>query len=280
MSSTSGSCSSSREPQVAQAAGSPRDDGHVAVRAREGGDPVAPPELARDAPVADVRASTRSRSSSTTPARSGPCPSSTARDRGLGERLRSSRTTASERYGSIDVVAALAGAEVDRRAARPPTRRPSCSSRATIRLRASKRSRPANSPASAVIFPSGPMTTTAGSPWRWPDREVVGVVRGRHLHDPRAELAVHEDRVLDDRELAARRSGGSRVLPRRPARARVLRVDRERRVAEHRLGPRRRDDRALRHSRHVVADLVERPLRRLRRRPRGPRRRCRSPGTS
>ncbi len=38
-----------------------------------------------------------------------------------------------------------------------------------MRFLASKRSRPAYSPASAVIFPLPPMTTTAGRPWRLPD---------------------------------------------------------------------------------------------------------------
>ncbi len=49
-----------------------------------------------------------------------------------------------------------------------PTSRFSAVKRARTALRASKRSRPANSPASAVIFPSGPITTTDGKPCRCP----------------------------------------------------------------------------------------------------------------
>ena len=92
-----------------------------------------------------------------------------------------------------------------------------------------------------------------------PRREVVDVVRGRHLHDAGAEFAVHEDPVLDHGELAADDRQDGR-LPAELRRAGVVGVDGERGVAEHRLRPRRRDDRSRRHPGHVVADAIERPL--------------------
>ena len=73
-----------------------------------------------------------------------------------------------------------------------------------------------------------------------PRLEVVRVVSGRHLHDARPELRVHEG-VGDHGDLAARErqrralSGEARV-------PRIVRVHGERRVAEHRLRPRRGDD--------------------------------------
>ena len=56
-----------------------------------------------------------------------------------------------------------------------------------------------------------------------------------------AELAVDVG-VGDDRESCGRSSGSATVLPTRRAIALVVRVHRDRDVAQHRLGPRRRDD--------------------------------------
>ena len=128
------------------------------------------------------------------------------------------------------------------------------------RRRASKRSSPAYSPASAVIFPSGPITTDRGEVVPFPGLEVVRVVRGRHLDDARAELAVDEDRVLHDGKLPAddRKHGAAAAQLRRPG---VLGMDRQGRVAEHRLGTRRRHHGAGGMARDVVPHLVERSFR-------------------
>ena len=182
MSSTSGSCSS-----CADAARRARRrvlvrDGDVPVLAREGRDAVAPPELPRDAPVADVRASSRSRSSSRTPGRSASSPSSTASIAGSASGSIFTNHCV-ERYGSMTVSQRWQWPTCAR-AARLATRRPSASSRATTRLRASKRSSPANSPASAVILPSGPMTTIAGRPWRCPVAKSLASCAGVTLTTP------------------------------------------------------------------------------------------------
>ena len=90
--------------------------------------------------------------------------------------------------------------------------------------------------------------------------EVVGIVRGGDLDDPGAELFVDEDRVLDDRQLPAD-DREDRDLAAELRRPRVVRMDRERRVAEHRLGPGRRDDRPRGHAGNVVADPVQQTVR-------------------
>ena len=74
-----------------------------------------------------------------------------------------------------------------------------------------------------------------------PRLEVVRVVRGRDLHDARAELPVHEG-IGDHAESSRPVSGQRHAPPDEPRVPLVVGMHGERRVAEHRLRPRRRDD--------------------------------------
>ncbi len=72
------------------------------------------------------------------------------------------------------------------------------------------------------------------------DLVVVEVVRGRDLHAAGAELGI-DVFVGDDRDRAAGQRQVDALADQRAV-ALVVRVHRDGRVAEHRLGPRRRDD--------------------------------------
>jgi hypothetical protein len=89
--------------------------------------------------------------------------------------------------------------------------------------------------------------------------EVVRVVRGRDFHDPGPEFAVDEDRIFDHGKLAADDRQDRRLTTELRG-ARIVRMDRESGVAEHRLRPRRRDDGSRRDAGHVVPDAVQRSL--------------------
>ena len=92
------------------------------------------------------------------------------------------------------------------------------------------------------------------------DLEVGGVVRGGHLHEPRAEGGVdHLVRHDRNRDVGDRESGH---FPHEPGVAGILRMDRHGRVAQQRLGPRGGDREEGRGpALHWVADVVELALR-------------------
>ena len=222
-----------------------------------------PPELAGDAPGADLRASSRGRPASTAPGRSAPrrarpprSPAAPARPCGrttaARSAARSARPSGARRGPS--------GRRAPRRAAGPRSR-----SAATTASCASAAVSPANlSPASSVIRPSSPITPISSSPWRAADLEVVGVVAGGDLQRPGAELGV-DVLVGDDRQAAADQRQHA-VLPDQVAVALVVRVDGDRGVGQHRLRAHRR------HGQHPV-DALDRVVDRVEgvRRPRGSR---------
>ena len=189
-------------------------------------EPVAPPQLARDAPGPDVLhpvevdalVAARGRSAprrARRPSIAGAA-SSSIRQNHCSEISGSIRSP--ERCGERDRVRRRAPrrAAVPRRAApRPPPRGP--------RPRSSpRRSRPP----SALIRPSSPITVISSSPWRAADLEVVGVVAGGDLQRPGAELGV-DVLVGDDRQ------------PPADQRQDAVRAD-ERRDSARRRGSRRR----------------------------------------
>src|SRR6266545_1178601 len=92
--------------------------------------------------------------------------------------------------------------------------------------------------------------------------EVVGVVSRSHFHDACAELPVDQDRILDDRQLPADDREGCDLAP-EPGRPRVVRMDRERGVPQHRFRPGRGDHGSGGDAGDVVTDAVERPFRLL-----------------
>ena len=92
-------------------------------------------------------------------------------------------------------------------------------------------------------------------------REVVEVVRGRHLHGAGAELRVDEHRVGHDGEGAVDERVLDALAVERGV-ARVVRVHGDGRVAEHRLRARRRDD-DLASALDLVRELEELPVRAL-----------------
>ena len=71
-------------------------------------------------------------------------------------------------------------------------------------------------------------------------RKVVRVVGRRHLHDAGAELGVDQLRVEDDRNQAVDERMPHVLAVQMPV-ALIVRMDRHRGIAEHRLGARRRD---------------------------------------
>ena len=98
--------------------------------------------------------------------------------------------------------------------------------------------------------------TQLGQAMSEPDLEVVGIVTGRDLQRAGAELGL-DVVVGDDRQLAADQRQ-DRGLADQPAVAWVVRIDRDRDVGEHRLGPDGCDrDRALARRERIV-DVVER----------------------
>ncbi len=86
--------------------------------------------------------------------------------------------------------------------------------------------------------------------------EVVGIVGGRDLHRAGAELGIDQHRIGDDLELIP----GDRVFDRladfRPV-ARIIRMHGHRRVAEHGLGPRGRDHDLAAAVGQRIGELVE-----------------------
>ena len=72
------------------------------------------------------------------------------------------------------------------------------------------------------------------------DLVVVRIVKGRHLDEPRAELRV--DVLVRHQAKAPAEDRQPRETVRQVAVALVVRVESHRRVAQHRLGPRGRDD--------------------------------------
>ncbi len=88
-----------------------------------------------------------------------------------------------------------------------------------------------------------------------PGREVVEVVRGGHLDGAGSELRVDQHRVGDDGEGAVDEGVPDALAVKRGV-ARVVRVNGDRGVAEHRLGARRGDD-DLASALHFVSELEE-----------------------
>ena len=107
------------------------------------------------------------------------------------------------------------------------------------RLRASKRSRPAYGPASSVIVPSSSMTVTIGRPWRWPISKSFGSWAGVTFTAPVPNAGSTNASAITG--ISRPTSGRRTRLPTRCAVALVVGIHRHGRVAEHRLGPRRRD---------------------------------------
>src|SRR5205814_1628915 len=97
---------------------------------------------------------------------------------------------------------------------------PSAFMSSTIRFRHSKRSRPAYLPASSVIRPSKPMTVRTGRPWRRPISKSTGSCPGVTLMTPVPNFG---STALSATTLSA-------MAP-------VLRVHRQRGVAQLGLGP-------------------------------------------
>ena len=92
--------------------------------------------------------------------------------------------------------------------------------------------------------------------------EVVRIVRRRHLDRAGAELRIDQDRVGDDRELALQQRMPHHLADLRLV-ARIVGVDGDRRVAQHRLRPRRRHHHLARAVRQRVRELVQLALRPL-----------------
>ena len=238
MSSTSSSCRTG-PPQAGQAPTSVRltRDAAAALRlAVPHRDAVAPPELPRDAPVADALEPVLVLVAPTLGDEAGGSRRATARARG-GRAAPSARTTG-RRAAARPPCRSGSSAPPRAGAARPSRAGPAASNSATTRSRASKRSRPWNrSGAARLIRASGVMTSMDGQAVAPADLEVGRVVRRRDLHGPGAEGRIHgvvghdRDQPIDHRqpELAADQV----------AVALVLGMHRHGHVAEHRLGTRR-----------------------------------------
>ena len=231
-------------------------DRKVAVGARKGRDPMPPPELAGNTPVADVAHPLEVR---LRPGRRRePDVSVFDRlDRGSGEG-RDLNEPLRREVGLDDGLAPLAGSE------RHPVRL--APGQSVLRGETGENLLARFEAVEARVLPrlGRHLSVRADDddrrqPVPFSRREVVDVVCGSHLHDSRAELPVHEDPVLDHRELPPD-DRKDRPLPAKLRRARILRVNRERRVAEHGLRPGGRDNRSRGDPGHVVADAVESPL--------------------
>ena len=189
-----------------------------AVRRVPGRDLVAPPELARDAPGLDVLEPVEVGLLPVLRARSWVSPSRTAAIAGSASGFASTYHW-SVRHGSIDHARAVAVRDGVRRAARSSRASPRSSIIATMRLRASKRSRPcsARSPSRLGIASARPGTPRCrrASTLRLgvedvdrrqlvppADLEVVEVVRGRDLDRAGALLGIGVF-VGDDRDAPA-----------------------------------------------------------------------------
>ena len=93
----------------------------------------------------------------------------------------------------------------------------------------------------------------------FPGGEVVRVVRGSHLHHARPELGIDELGVEDDRNHSIDERM-SHVLAMQVPVPRVVRMDRHRSVAEHRLRTRRRDDHLANAVRQRIGEVEHRTL--------------------
>ena len=111
-------------------------------------------------------------------------------------------------------------------------------------------------------MPSGLRRLIIGRPFRSAGLVIVRVVAGRYLHDARAECRVDQQAVGDDRDLAAGQSGRSTSLPIRCRYRESSGMNGHGRVAEHGLGPGRRDVQNLSRCRagNRVLDRPEMPL--------------------
>ncbi len=138
-----------------------------------------------------------------------------------------------------------------------PRRRPCASRSRRTFLRASARSRPAYAaPAAGVIRPSNPMTVTRSSPWRLPASKSFGSCAGVTLTIPVPNsLSTKESAITG---MVRPVSGSVTRLPTSAGVALVVGVHGDRGVAEHRLGPRRRDD-DLPAAHHGVRDRPQVP---------------------
>ena len=193
VSSTSGSCVSFA--RAARRAGGRvlLGHGHLPVVAVKRGDAVAPPELARDAPVVDVVHPLEYRScdqiSGTNGSRRPRRPRMACSASGwiLHEPLR--------REVRLDDGAGSAGSG-RARGGSPPLRPggPRRRGRSTTRLARLETVKAGVRPAGSAFIFAFVDDVICGSLWRISRLEVVGVVRGRDLHGARTELGIHQDR--------------------------------------------------------------------------------------
>ena len=214
------------------------DADDLAVRPVPDGDAVAPPQLARDAPVVHVvdpvevalghllrgGSCTRpSRTASPAACASGPTLTHHCMDsRGSMVVLQREQCPTECVYGRFSA-----------------TIRPCARRAATMAERASKRSRPWNGPWT-VMTPRSSMTVSAGRSCRWPIAKSFGSCAGVTLTAP-VPNSGSTCVVRDDRD----RTVGERQLDPLADQVRVplvVGVDRDRGVTEHRLGAGGRDD--------------------------------------
>ena len=233
-------------------------DGFRALGAGPDRDAMPPPELARDAPVAD---SLEPAQVHLLPAarKDGQLPLLDRLERGLGERLHRHEPLEGK-VGLHDRVAALAvpdGVAVRLHARdEPPVLQRLHDARPRFLAR-----QPAEIPRVLVHGRVGVHHHDGGQAVPLAQLEVVGIVGRRHFHRARPELWIHR-LVEDDRDLAAEeRQDGRSPLERGVAL--VLGVHRHRHVPQHRLGARgRHHDVLLRplDGIHQVVELAVRVL--------------------
>ena len=217
----------------------------AALGAREHRDPVAPPQLPRDVPIADVLQ----------PVLVGRAPSLrdeadlplvVGSERRLGERLHLHEPLVAE-PGLDDRVAAVAAAQrvgvrldlLEQPLLAQHSHDPLAGFEpvyAEELVRHPLTARPPVRPTAFVSHrPIFPHDQRHVEPMARSDLEVGGVVRGGDLHEPASEQRVHR-LIGDDRDGDAG-DRQPRGLPHERPVARVVRVHRQRCVAEHRFGP-------------------------------------------
>ncbi len=136
---------------------------------------------------------------------------------------------------------------------------PSASSSATTCLRASKRSRPANFPAAAVMLRVFVDHLDAGKVVALAGLEIVGIVRGRDLDRSGAEAQLGHF-IQHDGNVAIGQRQPHRFQMQAPG-ARVLGIDGHGGIAQHRLRPRGRDHQLLVTAVHRIDDVPQVALR-------------------
>ena len=228
-------------------------DEHRAVRAVPGGNAVAPPELARDAPGLDVAHPGEERVLPLLRHEFGAALLPPPRSPAWPARRRCSTTASS--------AAARSARRRDRRAApdacaaRSSPAVPSRSSSATIALRAAKRSLPSSARTNAgsatpstarrrrsisasVTRASGPASIGIGSPCRWPTSKSLKSCAGVIFTAPVPFSGSEYSSAM----IGMRRptSGSIAMLADQVPIARIVRMHRDRGVAQHRLRPRGR----------------------------------------